>query len=101
MSHKTAATVAHTFGIDTGKNILHLIGIDDKGSLVVRMRFDVGAWVRNHESICGAFVRATAERATEARKGAQIGSPATPGTSACWAFRDPPSRLHGPDGARI
>ena len=29
MSHKTAATVAHTIGIDTGKNILHLIGLDD------------------------------------------------------------------------
>jgi hypothetical protein len=30
MSHKTAATVAHTIGIDTGKNTLHLIGLDDK-----------------------------------------------------------------------
>ncbi len=29
MSHKTAATVAHTIGIDTGKNTLHLIGLDD------------------------------------------------------------------------
>jgi transposase len=29
MSHKTAATVAHTIGIDTGKNT-HLIGLDDK-----------------------------------------------------------------------
>ena len=27
MSHKTAATVAHTIGIDTGKNTLHLIGL--------------------------------------------------------------------------
>jgi hypothetical protein len=31
MSHKTAATVAHTIGIDTGKNTLHLIGLDDQG----------------------------------------------------------------------
>ena len=31
MSHKTAATVAHTIGIDTGKNTLHLIGLDDRG----------------------------------------------------------------------
>jgi hypothetical protein len=30
MSHKTAATVAHTIGIDTGKNTLHLIGLDDQ-----------------------------------------------------------------------
>jgi hypothetical protein len=27
MSHKTAVTVAHTIGIDTGKNTLHLIGL--------------------------------------------------------------------------
>jgi transposase len=36
MSHKTAATVAHTIGIDTGKNTLHLIGLDDKGAIVFR-----------------------------------------------------------------
>jgi transposase len=34
--HKTAATVAHTIGIDTGKNTLHLIGLDDKGAIVLR-----------------------------------------------------------------
>ena len=33
---KTAATVAHTIGIDTGKNTLHLIGLDDKGAIVLR-----------------------------------------------------------------
>jgi hypothetical protein len=26
MSHKTAATVAHTIGIDTGKNSFHIVG---------------------------------------------------------------------------
>jgi transposase len=31
MSHKTAATTAQTIGIDTGKNTLHLIGLDDRG----------------------------------------------------------------------
>ena len=36
MSHMTAATVAHTIGIDTGKNTLHLIGLDDKGAIVLR-----------------------------------------------------------------
>ena len=36
MSHKTAATIAHTIGIDTGKNTLHLIGLDDKGAIVLR-----------------------------------------------------------------
>jgi transposase len=36
MSHKTAATVAHTIGIDTGKNTLNLIGLDEKGAIVLR-----------------------------------------------------------------
>src|SRR6202030_176598 len=36
MSHKTTATAAHTIGIDTGKNTLHLIGLDDKGAIVLR-----------------------------------------------------------------
>jgi transposase len=36
MPHKTAATVAHTIGIDTGKNTLHLIGLDDQGAIVLR-----------------------------------------------------------------
>ena len=36
MSVKTAATVAHTIGIDTGKNTLHLIGLDDQGAIVLR-----------------------------------------------------------------
>jgi transposase len=31
MSHKTAPTTAQTIGIDTGKNTLHLIGLDDRG----------------------------------------------------------------------
>ena len=36
MSHKTAVTVAQTIGIDTGKNTFHLIGLDDKGAIVLR-----------------------------------------------------------------
>jgi hypothetical protein len=39
MSHKTAATAAHTIGIDTGKNTLHLIGLDDKGQSFCGRRF--------------------------------------------------------------
>src|SRR6478735_7997831 len=42
MSHKTAATVAHTIGIDTGKNTLHLIGLDDQGAIVVREKIARG-----------------------------------------------------------
>jgi len=36
MSRKTDAVVARTIGIDTGKNTLHLIGLDDKGVIVLR-----------------------------------------------------------------
>src|ERR1700752_64002 len=36
MPHKTAATIANTIGIDTGKNTLHLIGLDDQGAIVLR-----------------------------------------------------------------
>src|SRR4029078_6895660 len=42
MSHKPAATVAHTIGIDTGKNTLHLIGLDDKGAIVLREKIARG-----------------------------------------------------------
>src|SRR6476469_5102836 len=42
MSHKTAATVAHTIGIDTGKNTLHLIGLDDQGAIVLREKIARG-----------------------------------------------------------
>ena len=42
MSHKTAAAVAHTVGIDTGKNTLHLIGLDDQGAIVLREKIARG-----------------------------------------------------------
>ena len=42
MSHKTAATVVHTIGIDTGKNTLHLIGLDDQGTIVLREKIARG-----------------------------------------------------------
>ena len=66
MSHK-AATVAHTIGIDTGKNTLHLIGLDDKGAIVLRekiargritARLDnvprclIGSW--HDDALCGS-----------------------------------------------
>src|SRR5262245_62498300 len=35
MPSKTVA-IAHTIGIDTGKNTLHMIGLDKKGTIVVR-----------------------------------------------------------------
>jgi len=42
MSHKTATTAAHTIGIDTGKNTLHLIGLDDMGAIVLREKIARG-----------------------------------------------------------
>ena len=36
MSRKTDTAVASTIGIDTGKNTLHLIGLDDRGAIVLR-----------------------------------------------------------------
>src|ERR1700738_4599597 len=42
MSHKTAATGAHTMGIATCKNTLHLRGLDDKGAIVLREKIARG-----------------------------------------------------------
>jgi hypothetical protein len=36
MSRKTDAVIASTIGIDTGKNTLHLIGLDQRGTVVLR-----------------------------------------------------------------
>ena len=33
---RQVVTVAHTIGIDTGKNTLHMIGLDEKGAIVLR-----------------------------------------------------------------
>ena len=36
MACKTGGTVARTIGIDTGKNTLHMIGLDERGAIVLR-----------------------------------------------------------------
>jgi transposase len=36
MPQKTDAVVVSTIGIDTGKNTLHLVGLDDQGTIVLR-----------------------------------------------------------------
>jgi hypothetical protein len=36
MSQRTDAVVISTIGIDTGKNTLHLVGLDDQGTIVLR-----------------------------------------------------------------
>ena len=37
MSNKSAATVA-TMGIDIGKNSFHVIGLDERGAIVLRQK---------------------------------------------------------------
>ena len=36
MSQRADAVVISTIGIDTGKNTLHLVGLDDQGTVLVR-----------------------------------------------------------------
>jgi transposase len=43
MSQKTDAVVISTIGIDTGKNTLHLVGLDDQGTIVYCVRSLVAA----------------------------------------------------------
>ena len=40
MSRKKVGTVTHTIGIDTGKNTLHMIGLDEKGAVVLREKVE-------------------------------------------------------------
>jgi hypothetical protein len=42
MYQKTDTVVACTIGIDTGKNTLHLIGLDDRGAIVLREKLTRG-----------------------------------------------------------
>jgi transposase len=42
MPSKTDAVVTRTIGIDTGKNTLHLIGLDEKGAIVLREKVSRG-----------------------------------------------------------
>ena len=36
MSSEAGTAIARTIGIDTGKNTLHLIGLDQRGAIVLR-----------------------------------------------------------------
>ena len=42
MSRKTDTVIARTIGIDTGKNTLHLIGLDDREAIVLREKLTRG-----------------------------------------------------------
>jgi transposase len=36
MACKRDVAVAHTIGIDTGKNTLHMVGLDETGAIILR-----------------------------------------------------------------
>ena len=38
MPSKADVAIVRTIGIDTGKNTLHMIGLDEKGAIVLRRR---------------------------------------------------------------
>src|SRR6476469_4501061 len=63
MSQKTAA-VAHTIGIDTGKNTLHLIGLDDKGAIVLREKVARGRIPARLANVPGCLIGIEAGMAT-------------------------------------
>jgi transposase len=42
MSFKIDSATARTIGIDTGKNTLHMIGLDEKGTIVLREKIARG-----------------------------------------------------------
>jgi transposase len=42
MSRQTNAVAVSTIGIDTGKNTLHLVGLDDRGTIVLREKVPRG-----------------------------------------------------------
>jgi hypothetical protein len=42
MSRTTNAVAVSTIGIDTGKNTLHLIGLDEQGTIVLREKLPRG-----------------------------------------------------------
>jgi len=38
MSHKSASSTVSTIGIDLGKNSFHLIGLDQRGAIVLQLK---------------------------------------------------------------
>ena len=55
MSKQTDATSVRTIGIDTGKNTLHLIGLDQRGTIVLREKLARGrSWCPGLRMCSGA-----------------------------------------------
>jgi transposase len=42
MSRKPTQTAITTIGIDIGKNIFHLVGLDDRGAIVLQLKVSRG-----------------------------------------------------------
>src|ERR1700752_2948867 len=64
MPSKTDAVVARTVGIDTGKNTLHLIGLDEKGATVLRERVSRGRIVTRLANVPRCLIGIEAGMAT-------------------------------------
>jgi transposase len=45
MSNKSTATVA-TMGVDIGKNSFHVVGLDERGAIVLRQKCREPRWKR-------------------------------------------------------
>ena len=64
MFHRTSATGAHTIGIGTGKNTLHLIGLDEKGAIVLREKIARGRITARLADVPRCLIRIEAGMAT-------------------------------------
>lgn len=67
MPCKTDAVVARTIGIDTGKNTLHLIGLDEKGAIILREKLSRGWIAARLANVPRCLIGIEAGMATHAR----------------------------------
>jgi len=61
---KTDAVAAHMIGIDTGKNMPHLIGLDEKGAIVLREKLSRGRIVARLANVPQCLIGIEAGMAT-------------------------------------
>jgi hypothetical protein len=61
---KTDAVAARTIGIETGKNMLHLIGLDEKGAIVLREKLSRGRIVARLANVPQCLIGIEAGMAT-------------------------------------
>jgi hypothetical protein len=68
MSRKTDTVVARTIGIDTGKNTLHLIGLDDRGAIVLREKLTRGRIAARLANVRSAHPKASCQQGSAISK---------------------------------